>query len=334
MPGRGRVVLELLAQAAHVHRHRGGVAVGITPDSLQQLLPTKRTPRTRRQEHDEVELAGRERHGNASLAHVVGRDLDAQIPGLDLVGQLLTRRHRSRGSTQDRLHASGELTRRERLGDVVVRAELQTHHAVVFVASGGEHDHRHRRVLPQAPADLETVDPGQHEVEDHEVRPLSGRVVERGLAVTDRVHRETLALEVAHNDLTHCRIILDDEHVRWRDGHHGDRIAISIANPVATWSASHARRAGSRASERAPSAAVASSTQPTNGSQIRSTSAFDMPLISAKTMTNNPPPASSQTRRSRSHASATATAGPSASANAPTLPTTKYSYGRRPATPA
>ena len=47
---------------------------------------------------------------------------------------------------------------RERLGDVVVGAELEPDDAVVLVAARGEHDHRNRRLGAEPPADLDAVD--------------------------------------------------------------------------------------------------------------------------------------------------------------------------------
>ena len=37
---------------------------------------------------------------------------------------------------------------------------------------GSQHDHRYRRHHPEAPADLETVQRGQHQVEHHQLRRL------------------------------------------------------------------------------------------------------------------------------------------------------------------
>src|SRR5260221_5120354 len=43
-------------------------------------------------------------------------------------------------------NAREKLARAERLGDVVVGAQLEAHHAVGFVASSGEHDDPDRRL--------------------------------------------------------------------------------------------------------------------------------------------------------------------------------------------
>ena len=48
-----------------------------------------------------------------------------------------------RGAAQHRLDAAAELAHRERLGDVVVGAELEAEHLVDLLGLGGEHDDRH-----------------------------------------------------------------------------------------------------------------------------------------------------------------------------------------------
>ena len=61
-------------------------------------------------------------------------------------------------AAQRRLHAAAELAQRERLGDVVVGAELEAEDLVDLLGLGGEHDDRHRRARAQPPADLEAVE--------------------------------------------------------------------------------------------------------------------------------------------------------------------------------
>ena len=58
---------------------------------------------------------------------------------------------------------------RERLGDVVVGADLQPDDLVDLAVLGGQHDDRHVGALPQLPAHLDAGQPRQHQVEQHEV---------------------------------------------------------------------------------------------------------------------------------------------------------------------
>ena len=92
------------------------------------------------------------------------------------------------GAPQRGLHARAELAHRERLGDVVVGPELEAEHLVDLLRLGREHDDRHGRALRAQPlADLEPVDPRQHQVEHDEVELLLGEARER-LAAVGRLH--------------------------------------------------------------------------------------------------------------------------------------------------
>jgi hypothetical protein len=90
-------------------------------------------------------------------------------------------------AAQRRLHPRAELAHGERLGDVVVGAQLQPDHLVDLLGLRREHDDRHRAARPQAPAHLQPVELGKHHVEHHEVEGLLGEAVQR-LAPVPRVH--------------------------------------------------------------------------------------------------------------------------------------------------
>jgi hypothetical protein len=80
--------------------------------------------------------------------------------------------------------ASGEQLRGGvRLGHVVVRAAVEGGDLALVCALRGEHDDRDVGPLPDAAADVEAVDVGQSEVEDHRGRVLGGAPVECFLAV-------------------------------------------------------------------------------------------------------------------------------------------------------
>jgi len=84
---------------------------------------------------------------------------------------------------QRRLHPRAELSHGERLGDVVVGAELEADDLVDLLRLGGEHDDRDRAARPQPATDLEAVHPGHHHVEHDEVEPLLAEAGERLTAV-------------------------------------------------------------------------------------------------------------------------------------------------------
>ena len=90
-------------------------------------------------------------------------------------------------------HACEQLARRERLGDVVVRATLEAHHAIDLLAARGHHDDRRRDAGAQLAADLEAVDPGEHEIEQDDVGALAQRRTRRRRARSPRASRGSRA---------------------------------------------------------------------------------------------------------------------------------------------
>ena len=72
----------------------------------------------------------------------------------------------------------GAETSRERLDDVVIRADRETAHALRFLAPGGDHDDRQcpgRLARPQAPANLDSRNARQHPVENEKIRRIFGQ---------------------------------------------------------------------------------------------------------------------------------------------------------------
>ncbi len=80
--------------------------------------------------------------------------------------------------TEKRAHAGEQLELIERLGDEVVRARLESLHALLIAARGDHHDRQEsrRRIVAQPAAHVVAVEVGHQDVEQHEVRvlPLDG----------------------------------------------------------------------------------------------------------------------------------------------------------------
>ena len=121
-------------------------------------------------------------------------------------------------SAQNRLDAADELARRERLGHVVVGAELEAQDAVDLVAARRQHDDRDAGVRAQVAGDVEAGLAGQHDVEDDQVgldlredELAAGRVA-RGVDLV-----ASLRERVVH-DLEDRLLVIDDQYAFDRHG--------------------------------------------------------------------------------------------------------------------
>ena len=88
-----------------------------------------------------------------------------------------------RCAAEDALDAGDELARVERLRQVVVGADLEADDLVDVLVAGGQHQDRHVGGLADAPADLEPVDVGQHQVEDDQRRRSAATCASAALPV-------------------------------------------------------------------------------------------------------------------------------------------------------
>ena len=67
-----------------------------------------------------------------------------------------------------------------------------------------------RRVLLEGTADLDTVEPGQQEIEQHQVGTVATHRLEAGLAVRGRRHLEALAGQVVLDEFEDIGLVFDD----------------------------------------------------------------------------------------------------------------------------
>ena len=207
-----------------MHGDGRGVAVAESPHLFQELLPPERPPGMLHEVGQQVELLGRQRHQLPAEPGLVGGDVDLQLTGPEhrrpSPGR---RRQRAARPAQHRLHPGGELPGRERLGHVVVGAELEADDAVGLLAEGGEDDDGDGRRRPDPFAHLEAAEAGQHQVEHHQLRRVRQRPVEPGGAVGGDLDLEALPGQVAPDDLGHGGVVFDNEHAggHRRSIHHG-----------------------------------------------------------------------------------------------------------------
>ena len=122
------------------------------------------------------------------------------------VGRTAAARHRP--------HARDQLARRERLGDVVVGAQLEAEHLVALVHTPRHHDHGDAAglgVLLEAAADLPAVELGHHDVEEDHVG-LAVPGVAHGIgAVAQDGDVVAFLVEVEADQLRDVLLVLDHQ---------------------------------------------------------------------------------------------------------------------------
>ncbi len=123
----------------------------------------------------------------------------------------LARHVRRRGAPEERTHPASKLADRERLRDVVVGAELETEHLVELLAARCQHDDRDVALAAQTLADLEPVEPRQHDVEDDEVERVLVEAPERLFAVARLDDRVPVPLERVREQGLNRFLVVDEE---------------------------------------------------------------------------------------------------------------------------
>ncbi len=124
-------------------------------------------------------------------------------------------------AAQQRAHARDHFVRAERLGDVVVGAQLQPDDAVRLFGAGGEHDDRHggrARVAAQRAADLEAVEAGQHQVEQHEIRQRPAHRRQHLGPGMQQVHGKPGAAQAVAEQVRDVVVVFDHEKTRGGGG--------------------------------------------------------------------------------------------------------------------
>src|SRR5680860_193457 len=83
VPGRGWVAFDLLPQPSNVDGHGGGVAVGVPPHELQELLAPEGVAGLAGEEREQVELARGERDEVSVDPYLAGAEVDEQTVETD-----------------------------------------------------------------------------------------------------------------------------------------------------------------------------------------------------------------------------------------------------------
>jgi hypothetical protein len=200
--------LRLAAQVADVDlqrvRRRAEV---VAPDAIEDLLAGEHLPRVLQEQLEQEELGAGELDRPPVAGDLVRVRVELEVAEAQRAPLALPAR-----SPQQRPQAREQLLERERLGQVVVGARLQPGDAVPDALARREHEHRRAVAgVSHAPADLEAVQAGHEDVEQHRVGGR-GRLRADGLAPVLRQRDvEALDPEDALQHLTHGRLVVDDQ---------------------------------------------------------------------------------------------------------------------------
>jgi hypothetical protein len=162
---------QLLAQAADVHVD-GARAAGVlvAPHVGQQEIAREHAAAVLDQILEQQEFLRGEPDVFAIDRHGVTLDVDDERPVGEGAGG--GRAGRPLHAAEQRANAGGELSRAERLGHVIIRAQFKAGNSLRFLRARGEHDDRNRRgrrIVAQRLADEQAVHPRQHQIEHHQI---------------------------------------------------------------------------------------------------------------------------------------------------------------------
>ena len=179
------------------------------------------------------------------------RRVDQQARRVDRLQRLV--RLGAARAAQQRLHARHELAHAERLGQVVVGADLERVHLVVLGAARRDDQDRDRdavapRLLGQRPA----VDARQHEVDDGDVVLLVAELAQPLVAILGEHDVEPGVPQVRRNGTRDNAVVLDHEHA----GHDRSVPRASVGTAGASSTLARVGGAETRARERGESSSV------------------------------------------------------------------------------
>jgi hypothetical protein len=189
----------------HVDRARAA-RILLSPHAVEQHVTRDDETRVRHEEREQVELLGGQLDRLAGDGDVVRLLVEHHVAEREGAVALLRLR-----PAEDRLHPRDELARRERLGQIVVGADLEPDDAIGLLVARGEHEDRHLRAHADVAADLEAVLARQADVEQHHPDLVALELDERLLAGPHPDDAVAVAREVAADELSDRGLVFDEE---------------------------------------------------------------------------------------------------------------------------
>ena len=122
------------------------------------------------------------------------------------------------GPPQQRLDAGQQLRHFERLGEIIVRAQLQPGDPVGDVATRCKHEDRQiDSAMAQFPADVESASAGQHDIEDGHLEIAAGRLNQSMLSVSASLYGVALPVQPLGQEKGEIAFVFDQQNARAYD---------------------------------------------------------------------------------------------------------------------
>src|SRR5258706_363283 len=205
------IAFNFFAQATNVNvdAARSDEAIG-APDGIEKVVARENPIRPRCKVIEQPEFERAKRNGLPGMTDAVRRRIDGQLADFNGAGRV---RGRLRTAEQ-RFDARQQFAGAERLGDVIIRAHLQAHNAIGFIAPRGEHQNGEtiQRVIPaNFPANVEPGNLGKHEVEKQQIRRRLLQSIETAGAVKGRLNLKAFICKVVANQLDDIAVVFNDQ---------------------------------------------------------------------------------------------------------------------------
>ena len=179
----------------------------VAPDGVVDAIAREDLARVAHEIFEELVFGQRQVDWTFAAHHLVRRGVQAQVGEDERFLMLVS------GAAQQRADAGQQLVERERLDEVVVGTGVEAGDAIGDAVAGGQQQDRQARLgRAQTAADLQSVDTGQHDINDDEIGQLAEGFVERlfaGFGEIDLVAGEDQA---ASHHGENLGVVVDDEH--------------------------------------------------------------------------------------------------------------------------